>query len=201
MEQNSLTIAEVYKELVALEDKLPNSELVALAPFNTAYIVVTAAVQRAIVSGQLARPDVMERLSVVFANYYFQPVKLKNGAMTMDNPWGKVIDKTLFPAFMQVLLGAYVHIHDDLPQALLALGLSPDELAKDYQKLGNVITDCIPRILSELYVPKTPLRRLLKKASFVGVVPIRLLILYWRRQTWQRFVQTKRNQPYTALVG
>ena len=125
-----------------------NPEHGGLIPFLETYYLVTKKVveKRMERDDYYTHPNDLERLDVVFASLYFQPLAeyLKTGRS--NPPWTgyfSYCEKGGIP-FLSMLLGINAHINADLCATLVSLKYRHE---KDYFLINNILNEVIPQIM------------------------------------------------------
>jgi len=185
------SVEAVLAELRSLNKQLVRSELEKLRTFNTAYYIVTAAIQDATATHRFVNPAFVEEFSVRFAIYYFQAINDFSSASPHVAPvWEQAfaIDSHR-PAFMSLLLGANAHINYDLPLALLDISDKGSKvgLLKDIVTIDKLLMKSGKQILATFDEPRRLPRFIKQRCRFLYFRPVMYMILYWRIVAWHQY--------------
>ncbi len=141
------------------------------APFLSAYLRTTEAVDAALREGRFCDPEWVQRWDVAFAELYFtaHDADLAGDLAAVARPWRLAFAASPeLPALRHVLLGINAHVNYDLPQAMLAVISPPDftdpglleRRRRDHERVDTVLAS---RVKAEDAEIKDP-RRLLDRA-------------------------------------
>jgi hypothetical protein len=187
----------LLNELHVLNRALPGSELYKLDTFNSAYIVITTAIEEASDNGHFENPKFIERFTLNFSSYYFQIIN-NTIAGNDDVPaaWSSLITskKTRqLPNFIYLLLGANAHINHDLALVMVELLDNDDteNLLKDIIKVDKILADSGKDILRTFTETKKLPRFIKNKTSYVYLPIIMYIILYWRVKAFKDYLSIK----------
>jgi hypothetical protein len=184
------SIDDVCRELEHLNNRLTGSELHELAVFNKAYLVVTQNVQAAARHRAFEKPDIIEKLDIAFAHFYFDALNQFNKTGDLPGIWGKNTQRvrhTKHPAFIALLMGANAHINHDLALALLNTKVSPADLHEDFARVNNVLLRCSYDILATFDEPDQKLNFIKRRLQLVYLKPVMFVVLRWRKRAWIEF--------------
>lgn len=120
------------------------------APFLSAYLRTTEAVDSALRDGLFGDPEWVQRWDVAFADLYFtaHDADLAGDRAAVARPWRLAFAAPAeLPALRHVLLGVNAHVNYDLPQAMLAVispedWTDPDLIAgrgRDHERIDTVL--------------------------------------------------------------
>jgi hypothetical protein len=202
---NSIDIATVnnFKELLRtlhnLERQLPNSDLYKLTAFNSAYIVVTTAIEETSDKGYFENPKFIEKFTLSFSYYYFQIIN--DALASNDNmpvAWANLLTKKTgkqLPNFIYLLMGANAHINHDLSLVMVKMLDNDDteNLLKDVIKVDKLLVDCGDNILRTFTETKKVTRFIKDRTSYIYLPIIMHVILYWRVKAWKDYLSIKNN--------
>ncbi|MFB6203905.1 MAG: DUF5995 family protein [Candidatus Nanohaloarchaea archaeon] len=181
------TIEDVIEGMEALQQFLGERERYrSLLPFLKAYYRVTSSVQERKRQGFFDHPGEMDRLDVVFARRYFEPVKEYLDGEDPGRPWSPYFDycrRNDSMASLEMMLGINVHINADLAPALEEAGFRH---RKDYDRINEVLESEIVSLLRYLVLNR-PDRLNLAAVLMPMVVDreFRNVIVRWRDRTWE----------------
>lgn len=92
----------------------------------------------------------LERLDVLFANKFFQPLLSYLNHQEKISPWQNFFEynqsKYNIP-FLQMLLGINAHINADLPMTLYEMKIDSDT---DYQLINKILLETTPEVMQNL---------------------------------------------------
>jgi hypothetical protein len=192
-----------FKELLStlhnLEKQLPGSNFYKLTTFNSAYIVVTAAIEGASSNGHFENPKFIEKFTLSFSYYYFQIINdVLEGNNNMPIAWANLLNKKTtkkLPHFIYLLMGANAHINHDLSLVMVKMfdNDDTDNLLKDFIKVDKLLVDCGNDILSTFTEAKKAPRFIKNRLKYVYLPIIMHTILYWRVRAWKDYVVIKNN--------
>lgn len=187
----------LLNELRALESNLPGSKLSNLITFNSAYIVVTSALQEASSNGHFENPKFIEKFTLCFARYYFQII---NNSLAGNNniavAWANLLtpktDKPL-PNFIYLLMGANAHINHDLSLAMVEMLRNDDteNLLKDIVKVDRILVACGDGILNAFTETKRVPRFIKNRTKYIYLPLVMHVVLYWRIRAWRDYLSIK----------
>ena len=190
---------QLLSELHTLEITLPNSKLYKLATFNSAYIVVTTAIEKTSSNGQFENPKFIENFTLSFSQYYFQII---NNTLAGDDnipvAWANLLthEKTRrLPNFIYLLLGANAHINHDLALVMVKLldNVDTKNLLKDIIKVDKILTDSSSDILRTFTETKKFLRFIKNRTNYIYLPIIMHVVLYWRVKAWKDYLSIKNS--------
>ncbi len=202
---DSLDIARVnnFKELLYtlhnLKRQLPDSDLYRLATFNSAYIVVTTAIEEAFSKGYFENPKFIEKFTVNFSHYYLQIINdALEGNDNMPIAWANMFAKKPrkhLPNFIYLLMGANAHINHDLSLVMLKMldNDDTDNLLKDIIKVDKLLVDCGDDILRTFTETEKVTRLIKDRTSRIYLPVIMHIILYWRIKAWKDYLSIRDN--------
>lgn len=182
--------AEVIEELKRLDALLSESELLQVAFFNRAYIIITSKIYRANQSGYFKLSRLMDELEVNFAKYYFEALNRYVESGALPGPWQQVNAGWLHrfhPSSLSLMLGANAHINHDLPRALQDTITDQAQFKNDYFKVNQLLLESSRWILDSYYESDKTVNFMKRKLRPLYLKPTMWLILHWRRQVWQQF--------------
>lgn len=181
-----------------LKEQLPDSSLYMLATFNSAYIVVTTAIEEAFNKGYFKNPKFIEKFTLSFSRYYFQIINDGLEGSNMPIAWANLLNKTSskrLPNFIYLLMGANAHVNHDLP-LVMAKMLDNDDtenLFKDIIKVDKLLVRCGEDILRTFTETKKLPRFIKNRTSYFYLPIVMHLILYWRVKAWKDYLSIKNN--------
>jgi hypothetical protein len=196
----------INSELERLDKTFNKGQLQQFELFNTAYTIVTVAIQQASQNGYFDNPEFIEEFSVCFAKYYFNAVNDSLSSKSdLPTAWALVSKKSpkYSPRFIFLLLGANAHINHDLPLVLLKMmgKEKTDDLLNDVLKIDELLMKNGRQIIAAFNEPNQFLDFLKRHFIFLYYRPIMYLILYWRIRAWHDYRELKetglKNSPYT----
>lgn len=181
-----MDIQNIISELALLDASL-QLHTQKLAAFNAAYLLVTKNFANALQENFFSEPAQVEKLDVAFAQYYFRAID----AEKLPLEWQTVQQRAILEPskLFSLLLGANVHIHHDLPLALLETIEKPEIFERDYFKAQSLFKKSIQQILLQ-YEPKS-----LK--TFRGKIILMVTtftILHWRKTAWKSFLALREKK-------
>ena len=136
---------------VVLDFFKKNPEYRSLIPFLETYYLVTKKVAEKRIEQKhfYENPTDLERLDVVFASLYFEPLSHYLKTKKSHPPWAgyfKYCEKDGIP-FLEMLLGINAHINADLCDTLIRLKYKNK---KDYFLIDNILHEVTPEIMKFL---------------------------------------------------
>jgi len=194
------TYKKILDELDRLDKTLPESSLYRLAPFNSAYIVVTTAIQKTARDGQFANPKFVEKFTVCFSGYYFRVINDYLAGRELPVAWANLLsqkpDKQL-PNFIYLLMGANAHINHDLSLTMLKMldNGDTDALFKDILKVDKLLVGCGNDILRTFTETQKVARFIKDRTKYIYLPIVMHVILYWRIRAWKDYLRLKNSGP------
>ncbi len=191
----------VLAELTGLQARLASNELHRFLVFNKAYLLVTAALQRALHEGYFKNPEFVEKFTVCFAVYYFRVINdTANDDPGLPTAWAMAHQagaRRSTPDFILLLMGANAHINSDLPLTMLQLTSEIDEaevrnLLKDILKVDKLLMKTGREIVTAFQEPNKQLEWLKHRLAFLYYRPVMYMILYWRIKAWRSYKSIKK---------
>lgn len=183
--------SEVYVRLFELDQALIKYNLLHLIPFNHTYGVITRAVVEKLGTGYFSHDELMQKLDVRFASYYFTSLeKYINNEVGIPPAWQTLFEANTGTTYQAILMGLGVnaHVNNDLSQALHDV---IDDLSykTDFGAVNKIIHACIPEVIYYL-----------KEASFLSNSAKNLLLPFyswlldktiknWRDHAWEDFIR------------
>jgi hypothetical protein len=138
------SIDQVVARMQAIAAGLPASD--GVASFNRMYLEVTELVRTRVADGFFRNPDVMIRLDVVFAGFYFAAVDAAAAGRRIAPPWAPLIARRDHPHILPIqfaLAGMNAHINHDLALAVFTTcretNTLPDDLHADYLRINELL--------------------------------------------------------------
>jgi len=185
---------DILVRLRELDATLANKRLPQFLVFNTAYVVVTDVIKKAVDNGQLTNPTFVEAFSACFARFYFQAVaQTARNDVQLPPAWSRLnkAHDASAPAFILLLMGANAHINYDLPLALAELATQKEasELVGDVIKIDKLLMRSGREILGLFEEHNTLINMLKRRFVFLYYRPVMYMILYWRVRAWHSYKQ------------
>ncbi|WP_369203535.1 DUF5995 family protein [Streptomyces sp. PU-14G] len=152
---SSASIAEVTARMREIGATLPRQDGVAV--FDRVYLSVTEELERRLVSGHFADRAATGELGTRFARRFLDAVDAEAAGLRTPACWRPLFRFRRHPSVHPLqfaLAGINAHICHDLPLALVdtcqALGVGPDTLETDFERIGELLTGLEERIREEL---------------------------------------------------
>lgn len=173
-----------------------HSELKFLRPFFYTYYLVTKRVATTYLESKSAfqNAEEVEKLDIVFASLFFQPLKEYLHQRTIPAPWRNYFAYNRtdpHAAFVSLLLGINAHINGDLA---VALKLAKVENYADFNKINSILLEVIPEVMRNLAYNEHDIwgagGLILKQYA---EAEFRELIVGWRSQAWANYQQLQRR--------
>lgn len=190
------TPKDVINELKRLDPLLSGSELLQVAFFNRAYLIVTERIHQAGLNGEFKLSAIMNNLEVVFARRYFEALNHYTVNDTLPGAWAKINRGWLHakhPSSLSLMLGANAHINYDLPVALKEAIRKPGEFEADYFKVNRLLVESSRAILHSYYESEQPINFIKHRLHGIYLRPTMSLILRWRKKAWDELVVLSRS--------
>lgn len=139
------SIPDVIDKMTGISAALPEDD--GVAAFNRMYLTVTEAVGHAIEQGFFANSDFLDRLDVVFANLYFDALRLSLAGERAPRCWSVLFhhrDSTHVHPVQFALAGMNAHINHDLVVAVVStldeFGIEPNPPShEDYTRVNDLL--------------------------------------------------------------
>jgi hypothetical protein len=139
------SIPDVIQKMTDISAALPESD--GVAAFNSMYLTVTKAVGGAIEQGFFANSEFLDRLDVVFANLYFDALRLIGAGERAPRCWSVLVHHRTSSHVHPVqfaLAGMNAHINHDLVLAVVTtldeFGIEPDPPRhEDYTRVNDLL--------------------------------------------------------------
>nr|WP_265803676.1 DUF5995 family protein [Wenjunlia tyrosinilytica] len=145
----------VVERMRTLRDELPPGD--GVGTFNRVYLSVTEEMLRRLGNGYFAAPVVAARLDVHFAGRYLAAVDAVARGRRPPSCWRPLFQARHHPGLRPLqfaLAGINAHIGHDLALAVVGtcrdLGIEPEDMEDDYQRVGEVLTALEERVREEL---------------------------------------------------
>lgn len=178
-----MTLQIVIQKLESIQQKWHEPSTTPLRAFTEAYIIVTKNFHEALSARLFRLPYQVQKLDEAFAAYYVRAT----AATQLPAEWQTVVkDRKKENELFSLLLGANVHIHHDLPLALLVTVSEPKTFERDFFIVKRVFAKAIDEIVRQFYPQATNTIR----AKILRIITLRT-ILRWRKQAWKNFVQLR----------
>lgn len=183
---------EVLRELNLLEKLLPHSELSRFGVFNTAYMIVTKAIEAAAKANYFRKPVFIEKFTVCFASYYFQAMNdILSESPDLPVAWAKMraaAQNNSTPVFIILLLGANAHINHDLPLAMAKfISNDKDYSLHDARKVDSLLMKSGKQIIPTFDESSKFLNNMKRRLQILYYRPVMYTILFWRIIAWRNF--------------
>ncbi len=188
----------VLRELKALEEQLPQSDLSRFIVFNTAYTIVTDAIKDAADNNYFDKPVFIEQFTICFASYYFQAVNdIASGSSGLPPAWAKMYGAAKtdsVPVFVVLLMGANAHINHDLPLALACyISKNADYSLRDARRVDKLLIKSGKQIIPTFNESNKLLNTMKRRFRVLYYRPVMYVVLFWRIIAWRSYVKIKRN--------
>jgi Family of unknown function (DUF5995) len=163
-----------------------------VAAFNHMYLCVTEEVVRT--RSRFEAPEFLDRLAVVFAEFYFTAYDAANAGAWVSRAWAPLFEqrREKGPAPIQfALAGLNAHINNDLAWALLQtwdeFAVTPREDSPEWRDF-MVVSDCLERVQGEVRstLESGFLRWLNRALGRVDDVVANVSIARARQEAWRR---------------
>ncbi|MDB5170429.1 MAG: hypothetical protein JWO35_123 [Candidatus Saccharibacteria bacterium] len=193
------TFKKLLFKLRSLDSQLINSDFSRVAPFNSAYIVVTAAIGEALDNGYFENPKFIENFTLCFSHYYFAAInEALAGSNDLPVAWAKLLTPKTgkrLPNFIYILMGANAHINHDLSLVMVKMLDNDDteNVLRDIIRVDKLLVNSGNDILSSFTEPKRSPRFIKDKFSYIYLPMIMQVILYWRVKAWRDYLSIKSN--------
>lgn len=178
---SNMSLQNVVQKLKQTSEKLHQWDVPSLHAFTTAYIMVTENFQSAIDDGLFQFPELVQKLDEAFATYYFHAMSKKD----FPPEWRTITEaRQKEHELFSLLLGANVHIHHDLPLALLETIQEPKKFEHDFFIVKKVFAHAIQDML-KVFQHNT---KHTFRTRIIYLFTLRT-ILRWRRLAWKNFLR------------
>ena len=134
----------IAKRLRSLGDALPPDD--GVADVNRVHLSVTEEIQRRITAGSYRHPAAAMELELMLAVRYLAAVADDSAGRQPPSCWRPLFQLRHHPRVHPLqfaLAGMNAHVAHDLPLAVVdtctSLGVEPDQIAGDYQRVGDVL--------------------------------------------------------------
>ena len=177
------SIHSVRLELERLNERLNDTELHTLTFFNSVYLSVVKELEHAVADGLFLHPDLVSRLDMKFALYYFDALNYFIENERLPELWRQVLHKGVFTPFY-FLIGANVHINHDLPLAIKESIENPEVFFQDFNRADMVVERALGKFLLTYTFTG---RFIFAKRFFCSLYrrPVTWMILRWRHAAWK----------------
>lgn len=189
----------VYHDMSEMRDRLGDTGLEHVIPFNQVYQELSGDVAQAILRGEFELPHVVARTMPIFYDYYARAVRSHESGDTYEisAPWQQSFyderAKRVLPG-TQFLLGMNIHINTDLAQATSDSGAG-DEYYPDYRNVVGKLIDITAHRLSSDFIPGPSVsRRALTGATVYTIAR-------WREKAWQARRKLQAEEDEVAVGG
>ncbi len=198
-------IEDVITTLQQLDNKLVELGLHQFMLFNQSYQIVTHLIQQRVNDDYFKNPIFIEKFIVNFASYYFKAVNNAMDGNELSPPWSKLNDYAKIksaPVFISLMLGANVHINNDLPRVLKEMmqDESMRNLFSDILKIDRILMKSGRQIIDLFEENNKFLDFLKRRLIFTYYRPAMYTILHWRVQAWRHYGMLKRDDRVSASI-
>ncbi|MCB9779276.1 MAG: hypothetical protein H6742_11985 [Alphaproteobacteria bacterium] len=132
--------------------------------FPCMYRATTLRVARGLSEGRFVDAERMERLDVVFADFYLDAWRRHGVAQACSGPWHHAFQSARDPQLLilqHLLLGMNAHINLDLAQAAVAVaGDGLDGLRQDFDTINDILAEQLDQVQDALNAHSPALSRL-----------------------------------------
>lgn len=187
------SIKTLLLQLHRLDNQLEDSPLSQLGAFNSAYGLVTHAINASLQDGYFENPKFIEKFTVCFSHYYFQVINdALAGKQDIAVAWSNLLqpskDKGV-PNFIYLLMGANAHINHDLSLVMkeMLYNGDTDNLLKDIIKVDKLLMQNSNDIVNSFSELETIPRIIKDRFKYFYLKPIMYMILYWRFKAWRGY--------------
>lgn len=196
------TIDDAEQALVAIERALQGTELQRLRNFNTTYLLITRAVQRALQLQLFEHPQFMSAFDGQFAQYYIIALQRYVRGQPIAPAWYMTFEAAKLPSAkpLKILaLGVNAHVNNDIPQVLLQCK-STTAYKNDYILINGIIGSTLYSVINHLdryAAPISPKTRAIRPLYALGM---RVTIRLWRGNAWRAFEHLNFGQSNVDLI-
>jgi hypothetical protein len=187
------TIHDVIHQMEKIDQGLTNIELNNLKAFNTTYLIITKAVASRIGTGYFENDAEMQQFDIIFARYYFNALNGYTEKLDIAPSWKMLFDACMKNNLLQIqymALGVNAHVNNDLAFSLYDM---KNNNYKDYLKINDVISKCLPDVLQSLHEKNKMLEVAKNKLAPIYSLFLAFLIKNWRGNAWKNHLLLKEN--------
>ncbi len=189
-------VDEVIAFMEYLNRELEASDMRNLRAFNTTYLIITRAVNEKVKEGFFKYPDVMKKVDVVFAHYYFDALAQFVHQEHCPDAWRLLFEQSRennYHQYIFMALGVNAHVNNDLPQSLRGANVG-EEFFEDYEKVNGIIKDSLEEVVDSLQEQNIIIRTLSQKMRDTYALFLQSLIQNWRMKAWEDYIALTNNQ-------
>ena len=168
------------QHMLDLQNELDGTDLRHLQLFNLTYFIITKNVYAKIGTGYFSHDDVMLKLDITFAKYYFDALKEYAHGKKTTPAWQVGFDYCHENRSMDIIHlahGVNAHVNNDLGLALFEVVNT--DFKGDFDKVDAIIIGSLGEVISK------------NKLSPIYKPFMHRLIKRWRKNAWNNFIALK----------
>lgn len=184
-------IRDVIAHMQQLSQALAHTELHNLRAFNTTYLIITQAVAQKFGQHFFANDRNMEKLDLIFAQYYFDALFAYTQGNTCAPAWRLLFDsckRNNLHQWQYMGLGVNAHVNHDLPFTLRNADLGPSYLS-DFNKINGILFQQIPSVVHSFKEKNPQLEFIKNKTASIYRYGLIIIIRSWRANAWQNYLK------------
>lgn len=189
-------VDEVIAFMESLNRELEASDMKNLRAFNTTYLIITRAVNKKVNDGYFMYPDVMKKVDVIFAHYYFDALAQFVHQQHCPDAWKLLFEQSRennYHQYIFMALGVNAHVNNDLPQSLKDANVG-EEFFDDYEKVNGIIKSSLKEVVNSLQEQNIAIRTLSQRMRETYAFFLQSLIQNWRMKAWEDYRALTNNQ-------
>ncbi|GEM_PF-973799 len=178
-----------------LEKELLGTDMKHLQAFNRTYLIITRNVFQKLGTGYFEDDELMQKLDIRFAGYYFDALKEYTRTKKTTPAWEELFDlcrKDTSYEIVYLAMGVNAHVNNDLPLTLRDVVKDPS-FKEDYDKINEVIGSSLHEIFQSL-------ERTEKALEPVYAIGMNRVIRKWRKNAWNTYLSlVKKTTERTTI--
>ena len=135
------SIVDVIREMEDLDKELLETDMENLIAFNHTYLIITRAVAAQLGKNYFHNDELMQKLDINFAGYYFEALKNYIDGHTTPPAWKILFDVCKKGYLLQSIymgMGVNAHVNNDLSQSLRDI-IEDESYKEDFDKVNTII--------------------------------------------------------------
>lgn len=189
------TVVDVMKHQEALQKELTGTDMENLRAFNKTYFIITTNVFNQLGKRYFRDEDSMQKLDIVFAQYYFDALKRYVTHQNITPSWKILFDnckQNTSYQFIYMALGVNAHVNNDLGYSLFAV-ITDEQFKKDFDAVNKIIDESISEVVKELIETSSLVTLGQNYALGIYKWMLTAVIKKWRKNAWDNYLLLKSN--------
>lgn len=189
------TVPDVMEHMLILQEELEHTTLHNLRAFNQTYYIITKNVYTKIGTGFFLHDDLMQKIDIIFAKYYFDALKQYVDHKPTYKAWKVLFDHCKSGTnyqFIYMAMGVNAHVNNDLGMALYD-GLNHDRFKADFEKVNDIIRTCLKEVVLLLREDSKVINGLKNTFEEVYAYFLNFLIADWRGNAWNNYQKLRHS--------